>query len=84
MAPSGTYSRLQNLIVAENRRVPDVGTLIHEIYRRWGRPARIVADRFRLGELQDAIGPAGPYIEPRVTRWSEATQDIRALSEAVP
>ena len=34
--------------------------------------------RFRLPELEDAIGP-GVNLEARVTRWSEAAFDIRAL-----
>ena len=44
----------------------------------WGKPARVVCDRFRLNELHDAIGP-GVSIVPRVSRWSESTEDIRAL-----
>ena len=37
-----------------------------------------MCDRFRLGDLQDAIKGAAP-IEPRMTRWSESSEDIRAL-----
>ena len=77
--PRGTYQRIRNLGIAEGKRVPPVGLLVREIYERWGRPARIICDRFRLAELQDEIGPSGPFIEPRQTRWSEASEDIRAL-----
>ena len=38
----------------------------------------MVADRFRLPELRDAAG-SGARIVARVTRWSEASFDIRAL-----
>ena len=38
----------------------------------------MICDRFRLTDLQDAIGP-GALLEPRVTRWSDAASDIRAL-----
>ena len=74
-----TYQRIRNLGIAGGKRVPPVGLIVREIYERWGRPARIICDRFRLAELQDEIGPSGPFIEARQTRWSEASEDIRAL-----
>ena len=37
----------------------------------------ILCDRFKLPELKDAVN--GATITPRVTRWSEATEDIGAL-----
>ena len=77
--PPGTYQRIKNLGIAEGKRVPPVGLLVREIYELWGRPARIICDRFRLAELQDEIGRAGPFIEARQARWSEAAADIRAL-----
>ena len=77
--PRGTYQRIRNLGIAGGKRVPPVGLIVREIYERWGRPARIICDRFRLAELQDEIGPSGPFIEARQTRWSEASEDIRAL-----
>ena len=65
--PRGTYQRIRNLGIAEGKRVPPVGLIVREIYEKWGRPARIICDRFRLAELQDEIGPSGPYIEARQT-----------------
>ena len=47
----------------------------------WGQVALVVCDRFRLTDLQDAIDP-GVALEPRVTRWSDAASDIRALRKA--
>ena len=41
-----------------------------------------MCDRFRLGELFDATKGLVP-IEARVTRWSEASEDIRALRKMV-
>ena len=78
--PRGTYQRIRNLGIAEGKRVPPVGLIVREIYERWGRPARIICDRFRLAELQDEIGPSGPFIEARQTRWSEASRRTYALS----
>lgn len=42
------------------------------------RPEAVTCDRFRLADLQDAVG-GRVRILPRVTRWSEASEDIRAL-----
>ena len=79
--PAGSYERLYDigqLDVAEGLRVQPPALLWACILERWGRPLLVVCDRFRLAELQDAIGN-GVRIEPRVTRWSEASYDIRAL-----
>ena len=43
-----------------------------------GPTVGLVVDRFRLPELQDVVKNAA-RIEPRVTRWSDAAEDIRAL-----
>lgn len=43
----------------------------------WGAPELVVCDRFRLGELQDCVN--GTAVLPRVSRWSEAAFDIRAV-----
>ena len=54
------------------------GTLWGTVCDRWGLPARVVCDRFRLKELEDVIKGLCA-IEPRVTQWSTASADIRAL-----
>ena len=77
----GTYQALIQtgaLRVAAGRRVPEVSMLAFAIRSEWGTPASILCDRFRLGELQDALQGACP-VHPRMTRWSEAGEDIRAL-----
>ena len=66
------------LTVAEGLRVQPPAQLWDAIRDRWGVPVRVVCDRFRLAELEDAIQGAC-LVEPRVTRWSEAAADIRAL-----
>ena len=55
--PSGTYQRLRDsgaLYVADGLRVPKPAQLVSLITSKWGKPAVIICDRFRLGELQDA------------------------------
>ena len=77
--PRGTYERLRAsgaLRLAEGRRVPQVSTLIEVITSTWGRPASLICDRFRIDELRDTGVPC--VIVPRITRWSEASYDIRA------
>ena len=79
--PVGTYQRLVDaglLRVADGLRVPHPRQLWEAAREQWGRPDYIVVDRFRLDDLQDAV-KNGARIEPRVTRWSEAASDIRAL-----
>ena len=80
--PPGTYRRLAAggaLTVADGLRVQPPAGLWRAVTGAWGRPARVLCDRFRLAELRDTIGPGGPAPIPRVTRWSEASDDIRGL-----
>ena len=81
--PAGTYSKLYNLgqlEVAEGLRVQPPAALWDLIRSTWGKPLVIVLDRFRLAEFEDAIGNKA-RLEPRVSRWSEAAFDIRALRQ---
>ncbi len=77
---AGTYQRLVDsgaLRVAQGLRVQPPAQLIDSILEKWGRPEVIICDRFRLHELQDCAGEIP--LSPRVTRWSEASADIRDL-----
>ena len=79
--PPGTYSRLFDLgqlEVAEGLHVQPVAAMWDLIQSNWGRPQVIVLDRFRLPDFQDATKNR-VRLEPRVTRWSDAASDIRAL-----
>ena len=79
--PWGTYRRLAlagTLRIVEGLRVPTPAQLYEAALAAFGQPARIVCDRFKLDELRDAAGAAVPIVD-RVTRWSDATQDIGAL-----
>ena len=68
------------LHVDDGRRVQSVELLWRLVVAEWGEPALTLCDRFRLNELVDALGPYVP-IEPRVTRWSDSSYDIRATQE---
>ena len=79
--PRGTYATLvQNgsLSVAEGLRVPGPERLYKALTAAWGRPDRVICDRFKLAELRDVIKGAVPLIHRR-SRWSEAASDIAAL-----
>ena len=77
--PAGTYERLVaagSLTTDGARLVPRVPVLMR-LAMRW-RPLTITCDRFRLGEVIDAVRGRVPVV-PRVARWSSSTADIRAL-----
>ena len=80
--PKGTYQRLVDAGVLGTdgaRRIPRAEVLLQKV-RAW-KPVGIYCDRFRLSELADAA-TAERYrvpIHPRVSRWSEASEDVRAL-----
>ena len=79
--PAGSYQRLRDtgrLAVAEGLRVQPPGQLWDMIKDTWGRPRVLICDRFRMPELEDVV-KGRVTIQPRVTRWSEAAFDIRAL-----
>ena len=78
--PRGTYQRLVDsgaLRVAEGLRVQPPSQLVDAMIEKWGKPEVIICDRFRLAELQDVS--RGIPIQPRVSRWSESSDDIRGL-----
>ena len=78
--PWGTYRKLAlsgALRVAEGLRVQPPAALWRAVCESWGVPEVIFCDRFRLAELQDVVGGGVPIV-PRIARWSEASEDIRA------
>ena len=83
--PPGTYQRLIDtgvLLVAEGLRVQPPLQLWEAILDRWGTPVKIICDRFRVNELADAV-KGEVRIEPRITRWSDSSADIRGLRKLV-
>ena len=79
--PATTYTALEargQLQIAAGLRVQPPAALWRLVVARWGVPAAVVCDRFRLPELADVVQGAAP-LEARVSRWSEASHDIRAL-----
>ena len=83
--PRGLYRRLAAdgvLVVDEELRVSRPSTLIDHLLEVGIRPEVVYCDRFMLGSLQDAVAGRWPIV-PRVTRWSEATEDIAGFRKLV-
>ena len=69
------------LIVDHGRRVVRVDRLMDAVMQH--RPCLVVADRFRLQEVLDAVG-GRCRVQGRVARWQESTDDItRARQVAI-
>ena len=86
--PRGLYTRLVkdgSLLIDHGLKMQRAAPLIDEVFDRWGgRPgiAVIVCDRFRGAETLDAVRGRCPVMR-RVSRWSEASEDIQAFRRAV-
>ena len=77
--PRGTYRHLHDLgvlRVADGLRVQPPALLHHAACEAFGAPESIYCDRFRVNEIRDVTKVP---VVARVTRWSEASEDIRAL-----
>ena len=82
LVPAGTYRALAatgSLAVDAGRQVVTVERLIETVLS-W-HPTMITCDRFKLAAVLDAVR-GRCRVEPRVTRWSSASEDIRALRRA--
>ena len=83
--PRGMYKRLYEdgvLIIDEGRRVSRPKTLVDHLVAAGIDIDTIYCDRFVLGELTDAVAGRWPIV-PRVTRWSEASNDIAGFRSLV-
>ena len=83
--PRGLYQRLADdgvLLTEEGRRVSEPETLLTHLVGLDIKPDTIYVDRFLIGRLRDAVAGRWPVVE-RVTRWSEATEDITGFRRLV-
>lgn len=77
-----------DLLIAAGR-VPDVAELFEAAYQRFGgMPSRIIADRWRVAELQQALEGASRRWDavPLMTRgqgYKDGSQDVRDFRKAV-
>ena len=67
------------------QRSVDIATLLRAALDRFGRPARVVADRWREAELRDALETAGvppAAFEARGMGYRDGAEDVRAFRRA--
>ena len=77
-------ARRGELITVGGRAV-DVGLLLQAALGRFGKPSRVVADRWREAELRDALDKAGvppAAFETRGMGYRDGAEDVRAFRRA--
>ena len=86
----GLYARMSQrgeLLVQAGKRIPDYGEFVRDVLARWGAPGVIVCDRYREGELRDALDSGRmPGPRPVVVRgmgWRDGGEDVRRFVRAV-
>lgn len=84
---SGLYRKMESrgeLTLAGEYVVP-VNALLEEALLRWGRPAAIIVDRWREGELKEALSAVNFPITKLVTRgqgFKDGAEDVRLFRKA--
>ena len=86
----GLYRRMESageLSVQPGRRTPDYGEAIRKILELWGAPNVIVMDRFKEGELRDALDsggmPRGRAVVVRGMGAQDGAEDVRRFRRCV-
>ena len=72
-------------LLALGQRSADVALLLQATLDRFGRPARVVADRWRESELRDQLDKAGvppAAFETRGMGFKDGAEDVRAFRRA--
>ena len=67
-------------------RVSDLRTLLDAVWERWGAPVAIVCDRWREGELRDALAALRFPRAALVVRgmgWRDGAEDVRGFRRAM-
>ena len=84
----GLYRRMADRgeLLQAGRRVSDIPSLLAECLGRWGRPAAVVADRWREAELRQHLEALRFPTVPLVVRgmgYRHGSEDVRAFRRAV-
>ena len=79
-----SYERNELMLAGEF--VSDVKALLRECLARWGAPDVVVSDRWREGELREALQAAGiplARLDLRGQGYKDGGEDVRAFRKAV-
>ncbi len=80
-------ARRGELLVQPARRVPDYGVFVADVLARWGVPAVIVCDRYKVAEFRDALDagrmPPGRPLVVRGQGYRDGAEDVRRFLRAV-
>lgn len=84
---AGLYRRMlqRDELILSGEHVVNVGELLDLALSRWGKPVVIVCDRWRLGDLQEALsGINFPFtrLETRGQGFKDGAEDVRAFRQA--
>ena len=73
-------------LIQAGRRVSDIGELLRESLRRWGRPVAVVCDRWRAAELRQALEAVRFPLADLIVRgqgFKDGGEDLRHYRAAV-
>ena len=73
-------------LIQTGQRAVDLGGLLQDALQRFGKPSRIVADRWREAELRDALDKAGvppAALEIRGQGYKDGAEDVRGFRRAI-
>ena len=85
--PAGLYRDMERRceLLLAGEFVSDPQFLLAEAHRRWGRPVAVVADRWREGELRQALSAARFPLVDLILRgqgFKDGSEDVRAFRTA--
>ena len=73
-------------LLQRGRHVSDVKALLAEALRRWGKPAIVTCDRWRMPELREALEAVGfprAAMAVRGMGWKDGGEDVRRFRDSV-
>ena len=73
-------------LITVGQHVTDIRALLHEALARYGQPVRIVCDRWRQGELREALSGSllrRCELEFRGQGFRDQSEDVRVFRRAV-
>ena len=73
-------------LILRGKYTSDIGGLVREVWQRWGVPEAIVCDRWREGDLREALGRVRFPMTGLILRgqgYKDGSEDVRGFRRAV-